>query len=385
MTQEARAIDQQLEGLEPEIRALLDRHGFDRAHFTSLAQRLRRGFSSRVSGAVRPPEPGDITELPPQGGPLRADLMRRGLAALKAGECAIVVLAGGMATRMGGAVKALVEALPGKTFLDFRLAEQTAIERALGRLPPLWLMTSHATDAPIRRALEERRAAVRVGVFTQRLSLRLTESGELFCKDGQPSLYAPGHGDVIDALRDGGLLHRFVASGGRSVFITNLDNLAGTLDPAILGFHLSHGHPVTSEVVDRLPSDRGGLPVRVDGALQVLEEPRLPADFDPASVGVFNINSFWIDAACLLDQRPSFSDVAVRKQVDGANAVQFERLLNELCASLPSRFLHVPRRGGGCRFLPVKDAAELERHRPWIAAGAAFRGLFRPEQPRVLR
>lgn len=40
-------------------------------------------------------------------------------------------------------------------------------------------MTSHATDAPIRRALEERRAAVRVGVFTQRLSLHLTESGEL--------------------------------------------------------------------------------------------------------------------------------------------------------------------------------------------------------------
>lgn len=62
MTQEARAIDQQLEGLEPEIRALLDRHGFDRAHFTSLAQRLRRGFSNRVSGAVRPPEPEDITE-----------------------------------------------------------------------------------------------------------------------------------------------------------------------------------------------------------------------------------------------------------------------------------------------------------------------------------
>ncbi len=38
--------------------------------------------------------------------------------ALAEGRLAFVVLAGGMATRMGGVVKALVEPLPGRTFLD---------------------------------------------------------------------------------------------------------------------------------------------------------------------------------------------------------------------------------------------------------------------------
>ena len=36
----------------------------------------------------------------------------------------MVVLAGGMATRMGGVVKALVEIVPGLTFMDARLAER---------------------------------------------------------------------------------------------------------------------------------------------------------------------------------------------------------------------------------------------------------------------
>jgi len=75
----------------------------------------------------------------------------RGRAALRAGQVALVVLAGGMATRMGGVVKALVEALPGKTFLELRLREIEALERTYGVAPPLWLMTSHSTEEPISR------------------------------------------------------------------------------------------------------------------------------------------------------------------------------------------------------------------------------------------
>ena len=51
------------------------------------------------------------------------------------GEVGLVVLAGGMATRMGGVVKALVEAVDGLTFLDIRLREMDAVERRYGAPP----------------------------------------------------------------------------------------------------------------------------------------------------------------------------------------------------------------------------------------------------------
>ena len=49
----------------------------------------------------------------------------------------------------------------------------------------------------------------------------------------------------------------------------------------------------------------------------------------------------------------------VEKKVDGATAVQFERLVGELTAFLPTTFLEVPREGAESRFLPAKDPEEL--------------------------
>src|SRR5687767_11373248 len=97
-----------------------------------------------VRGTIAAPEAHEIESLPPRGSQEYGMLERRGLEALEAGQVALVVLAGGMATRMGGVVKALVEALPGHTFLDLRLNEAESNTRRYGKPPPLWIMTSHA-------------------------------------------------------------------------------------------------------------------------------------------------------------------------------------------------------------------------------------------------
>ncbi|HEX2881463.1 MAG TPA: UTP--glucose-1-phosphate uridylyltransferase, partial [Polyangiaceae bacterium] len=292
------------------------------------------------------------------------------------GQCALVVLAGGMATRMGGVVKALVEALPGKTFLDLRLTEMTTLSRRVGRPLPLWLMTSDATDAAIREALSKH-GSDSVAAFVQRLSPRLDKQGGLFFDDrGQVSLHAPGHGDLPDALRDSGLLGRFVASGGRYVTVTNLDNLGAGLDPRVIGFHIAHGKPATCEVVDKAPGDRGGIPVRFQGIPQVLEEFRLPDSFDPTSVRVFNTNTFHFDARQLLETPFEWTYFVVEKKVDGRPAVQFERLVGELTSKLATQFLRVPRTGKEGRFLPVKDHDELAARRSEIELIAAHRGML---------
>jgi UTP--glucose-1-phosphate uridylyltransferase len=237
-------------------------------------------------------------------------------------------------------------------------------------------MTSAATDDKIRAALGGRLDGERIAAFPQELSLRLEPSGDLYLDEsGLPSEHAPGHGDLPDALKKSGLLERFVARGGRTLLATNLDNLGGTVDPAVLGFHLDHGKPVTSEVVDKLGDDRGGIPVRVDGKLRALEEFRLPKTFDPATVRVFNTNVFHIDARALLELGMKWRFYTVKKQVEGHAVVQFERILNEITGELDTVYLRLPRTGERARFLPVKDFDELERRRPEIEMVARARGF----------
>jgi len=370
-------LPSQLAKLPEDVQRVLKECGFDAARLVKLAGPLRSGVAADnlVKGLITAPAAGDIVKLPEPGTADYARLEALGRGALERGEYALVVLAGGMATRMGGVVKALVDALPGKTFLDLRLREVEAIAQRYGARPPLWLMTSHSTDQKIKEALGDKHDGYDVATFLQGLSVRLTPEGDVFLgADGRPSEHAPGHGDLPDALERSGLLERFAARGGKTVMMTNIDNLGGAIDPVVVGFHLAHGLPVTSEVVDKLGSDRGGIPVRVDGKPCVLEEFRIPTTFDPALVRVFNTNVFHFDAKGLLDLDMPWSFFTVTKKVEGKPVIQFERLVNEITSALPTRYLHVPRTGDRARFLPVKDNEELAERQLEIEAVARARG-----------
>src|SRR3954452_17691340 len=312
------ALDNDLARIDPELREQLHESGVgERLHEPGVDEARLAGWAAellhagpdanRVAGTVTVPEPGDIGRLPEPGSAEYQRLQPAGLAALSRGELAMVVLAGGMATRMGGVVKALVEALPGVSFLDARLAEQEHWRSVSGATLPMWLMTSHATDGPIREALDGRLDGDAVATFRQGVSLRLTPEGGVFlADDGRPSLHATGHGDLPDALRSSGLLHRFVERGGRYIWIMNLDNLGAAVDPVLLGWHIDQGASLTVEVVEKA-GDVGGIPARLDGRPVVLEDFRLPAGFDRDSVPYFNTNTFVCDASELERLQPQWS------------------------------------------------------------------------------
>jgi UTP--glucose-1-phosphate uridylyltransferase len=168
-------LDSDLAGLDPALVKQLAAAGFDPQRLRGWAGRLLHAGPdvNRVAGEVSPPAPGDVTDLPDRESVEGTRLAALGEASLARGELALVVLAGGMATRMGGVVKALVDALPGTTFLDARLAEQLYWQRTAGAELPMWLMTSHATDEAVREALGDRIDGDRVAVFSQQASLRL--------------------------------------------------------------------------------------------------------------------------------------------------------------------------------------------------------------------
>ena len=352
--------------IDAKTRRELARFGFDDAQLGAFADRAAKRETATVTGTIGQLEPGDTTALPPAGTPEHDRLVVRGRQALARGEVGVVVLAGGMATRFGGVVKAAVPVVADKTFLAVKVADV----RATSPRAPIYVMTSSATHD---RIVEQVKAEGfdHVECFPQLVSLRLTPKGELFLDDGNPAPYATGHGDLTFALRARGVLERFRAGGGKVLYMSNVDNVAATLEPAVIGAHLASGAAVTAEVVRKVPGDRGGAPARLDGRPQIIEAFRFPKSFDQDSLPLFNTNSFAFDAAAI-DRDFELTFFRVEKSVGDAHIIQFERLVGELTAFLPSHFLEVPRG----RFLPVKDPEELDARRDDIAALLRGRGLI---------
>ena len=349
-------------GVDCETQALLDRFGFDEELFERLRRRVASGelslASNLVSGVIEPPRPEDVTRLPAPGEPGFEEARSVGFDALRRGEVGQVVLAGGMATRFGGVVKAVAPAIDGRSFLEAKIAQTRELERALGVVVPVALMTSFATDDAVREHVEERGLG-EAFVFNQFVSLRLDEDGGLFRdEDDRASPYAPGHGDLLPALRRSGTLERFRRQGVRLVTVSNVDNLGARVDPAVLGAHVLAGRPLTCEVAVK-EGDLGGAPVRVDGKLQLVEGPRFPPTFDQDSVPVFNTNTAVLDVD-VFDGDYDLTWLYVRKSVGDRVAIQLERLYNELSAFVPTTYLEVPRRGSRGRFLPIKTLEDLE-------------------------
>jgi len=109
--------------------------------------------------------------------------------------------------------------------------------------------------------------------------------------------------------------------------------------------------------------------------LQVLEEFRLPKTFDASTVRVFNTNTFLVQAQTLEEVTIDWNWFEVEKKVDGAVAIQFERLLQEITSACEAAYVRVPRDGARSRFLPVKDHDELAKRRADIEAVARARHM----------
>jgi hypothetical protein len=71
-----------------------------------------------------------------------------------------------------------------------------------------------------------------------------------------------------------------------------------------------------------------------------------------------------------VDQTFPFSWITARKQIGEPphqqRVVQFERLIGELSAFVPTRFLTVERGGPDGRFLPIKSVSDLPEAIAWV-------------------
>jgi UTP--glucose-1-phosphate uridylyltransferase len=322
-----------------------------------------------IRDAIAPAPVSAAVPMPETSSPEHEALAAEGRAAIARGELAMVVLAGGMATRFGAKVKALCTLRDGTQvrFLDTRLRD-VELHGGVSAIDTT-VMTSFATDEALGHALE----GTGVTRAKQFASLRLTAKGELFRdKAGQPSLHATGHGDLPEALAVSGTLARLRKRGVRTVFMCNVDNLGATIDPAVFAQHIRLGGRITVELVSKIAGDKGGMPVERAGSYVLAEAFRLAKEFPQDSFPLFNTNTLWFDLEALEGDHP-WTWCVVRKKVDGLEAIQLERLVGELTWWHPTRYVHVPREGAASRFIPIKEVEDLSRSKADIDAVLAHR------------
>ncbi len=283
-----------------------------------------------------------------------ARLSKIGLAALRAGEVAVVTLAAGAGSRWtqgAGVVKALHPfcKLGGqhRTFIETHLAKSRRVGRDCGTPLPHVFTTSYLTHQPtaefLERAmhygyegplllspgksiglrlvpmvrdlrfaweempqqrLDQQQQKVRESLRAALLNWARSAGEAADYTDNLPlqCLHPVGHWYEISNLFRNGTLQQLLAERPQFQYLLlhNIDTVGTDVDPALLGLHIEEGSTLSFEVITRRLEDRGGGLARVNGRPRILEGLALPREEDEFALSYYNSMTTWIHLDQLL-------------------------------------------------------------------------------------
>jgi UDP-N-acetylglucosamine/UDP-N-acetylgalactosamine diphosphorylase len=242
--------------------------------------------------APKPPSPlapAPVERLPSLGGDAAAWARAEatGEALLAAGRVAVLVVAGGQASRLGFAgPKGAFPLGPvsGRSLFELQAQKIRYLRSRYGIRLPWYLMTSEATDAATRTLFAEND---RFGlppedvVFFQQRSLPAVDfDGRLILDRPDHVFVSPdGHGGVLPALARSGALDDIEARGCSALFAYQVDNpLVRIAEPVYLGLHTETAAEVSCKVVaKRDPLEKVGHVVRAEGRIGIVEYTEIEA------------------------------------------------------------------------------------------------------------
>ena len=339
------------------LAALLEANGFDPVQHEQIRADMKSGRTGLAqnrlpaSTSIENVREGDVLDA---SAGLPEECSEAGLAALAAGEVAVVSLAAGAGSRWtqgAGVVKALHPfckfAGTHRTFIEVHLAKSRRAGRIAGVPVPHVFTTSYLTHRPIEEYLcrqknhgyagplllsPGRSVGLRTVPMARDLWFAWQEQPQQLLDEQKQKMRESLHAALMDWARKTGeatdytdnlplqcmhpvghwfefpnMLRNGVLRGLleerpdlKYLMLHNIDTLGADPNPALLGQHIREGACLSFEVIGRRIEDRGGGLARVNGKVRLVEGLAMPREEDEFDLSYYNTLTTWIDIDKLL-------------------------------------------------------------------------------------
>ncbi|MBS0205650.1 MAG: UTP--glucose-1-phosphate uridylyltransferase [Planctomycetes bacterium] len=306
---------------------------------------------------------------------------------LQAGRVGVLLVAGGMASRLGiSQPKGMFPIGPvsGASLYQLLAEQVVRLNRRYQVSTPYLIMTSDAThDSTVSWFSQHNSFGLNpadVYFFRQGVVPAFDAStGELLLASKSSLVLSPdGHGGVLDALSKAGLFAELRRRGIESLFYHQVDNpLVHVCDPAFLGFHVRNAADVSTKVVEKQSaSEKVGVAVEIDGHAEIVEYSNLPAELSSrcepdgrlqlraGSTAIHVFQRDFLERAAnqggglpwhkVVRSVPCINAEGQRAQSDAPNGLKFERYIFDILPSARhALFIETERE---TEFAPLKNA-----------------------------
>jgi UDP-N-acetylglucosamine/UDP-N-acetylgalactosamine diphosphorylase len=328
-------------------------------HSLACSQALTDNWSDLAARAEEPPA---ITLADFANDELFDRASEAGENALRAGQVAMILVAGGQGTRLGfDRPKGMypIGPLSGRTLYQILIEHLLARARQFETRIPLYVMCSPATHTETIEYFQQHQNfgldQDDLKTFCQGTMPAIDFEGKLILEEKHRLFASPdGHGGMLSALAQCGGLDEMIARGIKHIFYAQVDNpLVQVCHPALLGSHLSSRSEMTTQVVRKTnPLQRVGNVVKVDGQVRIIEYSDFPESearktkpdgslkYWAGSIAVHIFETHFL-TRCLANQEALPFHRAVKKvpfvdesgktvQPIAPNAIKFERFIFDL-------------------------------------------------------
>jgi len=206
---------------------------------------------------------------------------RAGVTALKSGQVACLMVAGGQGSRLGfegpkGAFP--IGPVSNRTLFQVQSEKVLAASKRYNRAIPFFIMVSESNEADTRGFFIEHDYfgldPDDLYFFKQENIPAVDENGKIVLEDKGRLFTSPnGHGGCVKALRDSGMLEEMKKRNVHTISYFQVDNpLVRAVDPYFIGFHIMNKADMSLKcLLKRSPSEKVGNVVMHKGRLRVIE------------------------------------------------------------------------------------------------------------------